>query len=356
MILMYKPKVDRRISHISKKVVVSMLAVSLLALTLATVPAFAQGNGSPPMNISFQASSGNSAGWVNGPGSSDPVAYLSIGANSAQNGYAAIVLHHFASQLPSGEPSFTATNYAAGTPRLDIFMSTGDYIFIFPSGSGIPDETIIGGVGSYSVGYSGFVTAESDATVTSVFIVADTSQGWSSTTGATPYTSDIKSFYYNGIPLIGPSLDLSFSATSGNSAGWVIGASPPEAELAIGSSSAQYGYAQVTLQHFSHSLPTTEPSFTATSYASGTPRLVIWINFQNYIFIFPTGSDIPDELVINGVATYGNYATFYSDESGATVTSVFIVADTSQGWSSANGATPYTSDITSFNYNGVEYI
>ncbi|MGC8618665.1 MAG: hypothetical protein ACP5UZ_08045 [Thermoplasmata archaeon] len=198
---MYRPKVDRPMTHISKKVVVSTIAVTLLALTFATIPVFANGNGSPPMNISFQASSGNSAGWVNGPGSSNPMAYLTIGPNSAEYGYAVIVVHHFASALPDSSPYFSATNYASGTPRLVIFMSTGDYIFIFPTGSGISDELVIGGTGSYGT-YATFYSDESGATVTSVFIVADTSQGWSATNGATPYTSDITGFFYNGVELI----------------------------------------------------------------------------------------------------------------------------------------------------------
>ena len=76
-------------------------------------------------------------------------------------------------------------------------MSDSDLIFIYPVGSGIPVETHIGGIGSYAINYTAFLAYEQSqgATVTSVIIVADTSQ-------AIPYTAYITSFQYNGVNII----------------------------------------------------------------------------------------------------------------------------------------------------------
>lgn len=150
---------------------------------------------SPPMNLSFQTSSGNSAGWVTGPGSSSSEAYLTIDS-SAPGSFAVIYVHHTPSTLPSAEPSYTPVGYASGTPRIFIFMSDGNYIFIYPDsvlGAGYVSSTNLG-----TVLYTTWASSEtgSGATVTAVYIIADTSQ-------AIPYTAYITSFQYDGVTLIG---------------------------------------------------------------------------------------------------------------------------------------------------------
>ena len=148
-------------------------------LGYAAAPALAAGNA--PMNLSFQASSGNSASWV----IHGQEAQLSVN-NSTSSGYAVISLHHFSSTLPTTEPSFTATNYASGTPRIVIFMSNTAVFFIYPNG-------VV--TGSTPTAYATFVAANAGATVAGVFIVADTSQ-------PVPYTTDVTSFQYAGVDLI----------------------------------------------------------------------------------------------------------------------------------------------------------
>lgn len=178
----------------TKKVLVSLITVTLLALTFSAIPAF--GHGNAPMNISFQASYGNSAGWVYGPGNSNAEVYLTIGASSAQYGYALVNVHHFPSTLPSEEPSYTAVGYASGTPRILIGFSDGNYIFIFPdSVYGAGTVEYVTSSGPSFVTYTALLTDEASATVSYVIIVADTSQ-------AIPYTAYITDFTYNGIELI----------------------------------------------------------------------------------------------------------------------------------------------------------
>jgi hypothetical protein len=174
--------------------IIAISCLAIVAMVFSTTAALAV---NPPMNLSFQASAGNAAGWVVGPGSSHSEAYLTV--NTPGDSFAVIDVHHFPAALPKVEPSFTATHYLSGTPRIFIYMSDGDYAFIFPVGSGVALEAVINGSPSTSITtYSGFVQHEvsQGATVGAVYIVADTSQ-------QVPYTAYITYFQYAGVELIG---------------------------------------------------------------------------------------------------------------------------------------------------------
>jgi hypothetical protein len=178
----------------TKIIAISILAV--IALLFSTATAFAD----PGMSLSFQASSGNSAGWVSGPGTgTSSEAYLTI-TNPAGFSFAVIAVHHFPSTLPTtSTPSFTSPQYATGTPRIYIQMNDGNYIFIFGDGTAesVCSSTCTSAYGSVSVVYPTFAAQESSATVSAVYIVADPSQ-------PVPYTAYITCFQYAGVALIGP--------------------------------------------------------------------------------------------------------------------------------------------------------
>ena len=106
----------------TKLIIISM--VTVIALLFSSGTAFAAAH----MNISFQTSSGNSAGWVVG----GQETYLSIGASSAADGFAVIYVHHTPTDLPASEPTYSVTGYGSGTPRIFVEMSDGSYMFIYP--------------------------------------------------------------------------------------------------------------------------------------------------------------------------------------------------------------------------------
>jgi hypothetical protein len=161
--------------------VVAAVVASVTGLAVASALA------SPPMKLSLQASTGNSASWV-GHGH-NVYASLTIGSASAPDGYALIAVSRFGSTLPSTEPSFATSGYAAGTPRIVVSMSDGNNLFVHPDGSA---EWTGNGPGNYS----DFLAAEGSAAVNAVYIVADTSQG-------VAYTANVTAFQYNGVNLIG---------------------------------------------------------------------------------------------------------------------------------------------------------
>jgi hypothetical protein len=167
----------------------SILTGVALAVVLSTVATAAA---APAMNLSFQTSSGNSAGWVTGPGSSSSEAYLTIN-NATGFSFAVITVHHFPTALPSTTPAFVSPQYKSGTPRIFIDMADGNYVFIYGDTT---VECILSGVSVYPCSYSGFYSTESSSSVSAVYIVADTSQ-------AVPYTAYITCFQYNSDDLIG---------------------------------------------------------------------------------------------------------------------------------------------------------
>ena len=180
----------------TKIIVISILTI--VALLFSTGTAFADSQA--PMNLSFQVSSGNSAGWVTGPGSSSSEAFLTINTATGFS-FAVIYVHHTPAALPITEPSYSVINYASGTPRIWIYMSDGSGAFIYPTAVfGTTNVETLGFTCSSSgfVAYSTWQTCEAGTTntVSAVYIIADTSQ-------AVPYTAYITCFQYNSTFLIG---------------------------------------------------------------------------------------------------------------------------------------------------------
>jgi hypothetical protein len=131
-------------------------------------------------------------------------------------------------------------------------------------------------------------------------------------------------------------------ATAGNSAVWVKHGQNTYAALTVNNADAGSN-ALIAVSRFSSTLPTTQPSFTTTNYAAGTPRIVVMMADGNTLFIYPDGSA---EWIGHGPITY---STFAANESASTVSAVYIVADASQ-------TVPYTANVTAFQYNGVNLI
>jgi hypothetical protein len=182
-----------RLLHARGRYFVMAAAVGgLVGLAASTAAA------APRMSISFQASSGNSAGWV----THNQEAYLTINSD-ASDSFAVIDVHHFSTTLPTLEPSYTPVGYASGTPRIFIDMSNGNFAFIYPDsvyGTGnveyVVYDSATQGYTTSIVSYATFAGDESGVTVSAVYIVADTSQPPS-------YTADITCFQYSGDYLIG---------------------------------------------------------------------------------------------------------------------------------------------------------
>lgn len=176
---------------------------------LASIPALAAGIGlaaatsgnAATANLSFSSSAGNSAHW-NATGTAVVLdmnrANAAPGQGGTNGGYAIASLHNTPGNLPSEAPTMTATNFAAGTPRLAICDASSVCIWGYPTG---PDGSLTFDSNTGFVPYgSSWDTAVADAdtagfTVSSVFVVADASQ-------ATPYESIVSSLQYNGATYI----------------------------------------------------------------------------------------------------------------------------------------------------------
>jgi hypothetical protein len=170
--------------------------------TLAAIPALAVATGlitagaasaASPYNVSFAASPGSSAGWL----PNHHAIELTDGGVYLDSSYAIANVHHFGSMLQgTQEPSFNATNYAAGTPRYDVGFSDGTYLFGYPVANGSDHMTWVYGNTTY-VSWSDAINALGTKTVTQVYVVADSSQ-------QAPYTSDITNLSWNSQALTSP--------------------------------------------------------------------------------------------------------------------------------------------------------
>ncbi|MDA8331893.1 MAG: TasA family protein [Candidatus Dormibacteraeota bacterium] len=148
--------------------------------------------------LSFQNSSGGSAGWT--PNSDDASITLSV-ANSS-GAYSVVDFNDVGTSLPTAAPSFTASYYASGTPRWYIQLGpsgTGPYLFGYPEPNG---TWVVNGCSGVDSG-TGFTYAEAVSEiasncptyqndVTSVNIVADTS-------APAPYTTVLTDVQYDGV-------------------------------------------------------------------------------------------------------------------------------------------------------------
>lgn len=173
------------------------VAAMMLLATFAAGPAKA----SPPMNVSFQANCDNAAGWVTGPGSSASEVYLTLNSPNScavEGSFALVFVHHTPAALPTTEPSYVASYYQAGTPRIYVDMSDGSYAFIYPS-SVFGTNNIEAHPGGYPlISWTTWTASEGSNSVVGVYIIADTS-------APTPYTSYITCFQYSDVYLIGSS-------------------------------------------------------------------------------------------------------------------------------------------------------
>jgi hypothetical protein len=144
---------------------------------------------------------------------------------------------------------------------------------------------------------------------------------------------------------------------SGSSAVWSSG----NAVLTVGTGAAATcgapagstynpAYAQEVLQVKGGVVPTAEPKFTTSNYASGSPRIVIDLGNSHSLTGYPAASGLNGSdmawAVDNG-NTYTSYATAYQNALAyeTTVKDAYVVEDADQ--------TPGTSDtITGFTYGG----
>lgn len=175
----------------------ALAAIPALALSAGLAAATAAS--ASTTNISFSSSARNSAHW-NAGHTALVFDMNSASAPTGQGGYGYAVanLHGMPGTLPSQEPTFSTTGYAAGTPRMDIFFSDGSYLFVYPNGTyqgNGPGEV---GQINYTSDWNRAVAAAADEglTVTQVFMVADASQ-------PVPYVATVTALQYAGASYVG---------------------------------------------------------------------------------------------------------------------------------------------------------
>lgn len=103
------------------------------------------------------------------------------------------------------------------------------------------------------------------------------------------------------------------------------------------------GYAGAQVLNPPSTLPTAAPTYTASNYAAGTPRYVIYFSDNSTGFGYPGGL----WSVSNGPST--SYGQFRTQEASKTVTEVDILADVSQPAS-------YSSTVSCINYGGTNQL
>jgi hypothetical protein len=146
--------------------------------------------------LTFEATEdGASAGWSgNVPGSSID---LTVGSD-APNTFAQFTLHNFEGiaigDLPA-EPTFTTDTFSGGSPRYEIDLDNGDYLFGYPSNApfGRSWDVNCGHVGCVpmaQVPWGDVQTAEGSATITDVLIEADGGQSDGTTDVITDFNFD----------------------------------------------------------------------------------------------------------------------------------------------------------------------
>lgn len=176
------------------------IAVAGLASGLAASSAFASAYG----NLSFFTGGGGSAAWAGAPNKHSAV---QLSAPSAGD-FAGIALNRFSPTAPADAPSFTTSNYAAGSPRLVIEFAGGADLFGYPSQFNAQWE-VAHCANVAPNNYTNYATALADlqagtqtdagscgGDVTGVFVVADRS-------GGNPETDSITSLVYGGTSYIG---------------------------------------------------------------------------------------------------------------------------------------------------------
>ena len=148
-------------------------------------------------------------------------------------------------------------------------------------------------------------------------------------------------------------LNLSFAASSdGASAGWSAGKGSA-IDLTVGNNSATT-FAVITLMHVSGTPVSSlsEPTFITNNYGAGSPRWYITLSNNDTLWGYPPNANLSTTSVfawaINNGSSYEPWSAVQTEESGATVTGAYVVADGDQ----PSGATDV---ITGLTFNGHYY-
>jgi hypothetical protein len=157
--------------HLNLKWALALAVPAIAALTLAAGAVAA-----PSPNLSFGASSdGASAGWSQGKGSA-----IDLTLGSTGGSYAEVTLHHVGgvvSGLPA--PSFSTSNYNAGSPRYFITLSDGHSLWGYAAASGLNGDDMAWAIDNGNTYMSWDAvqsSAEGSASVTGAFVIADADQ------------------------------------------------------------------------------------------------------------------------------------------------------------------------------------
>jgi hypothetical protein len=150
------------------------LALALAATAALMLVAGAVADPSP--TVTFGSShDGASAGWSQGKGSAID---LTLGTSSAS--FAEVRLHqaHGSSVSTLPEPGFTTDNYSAGSPRYFITLDDGDTLWGYPPNAGLNGSSFAWAIdnGNTYLSWAQVQAAETGATVTNAYVIADADQ------------------------------------------------------------------------------------------------------------------------------------------------------------------------------------
>lgn len=141
-----------------------------------------------PSTLSFYVQGGATAQWL--PNHS--AIQLTLPNSSS---YAVVEFHKVSSVLPTVAPNFATTQYGSGSPRWYIQLSSGAYLFGYPSPASYWAVEACSSVSAnssftYAEAVAAITGTNCAGTVTAVYIVADSSQG-------VPATDVLSSIQYN---------------------------------------------------------------------------------------------------------------------------------------------------------------
>lgn len=174
-------------THVRLKGALALVVPAIAALLLATGAA-----ADPAPTVTFSSSNdGAAAGWTQGKGSA-----IELTLGTSPGSFAVIKLHHVHGAAVSdlAEPSFTTSNYAAGSPRYFVELSDGNSLWGYPPNAGLNGGGFAWAVdnGNTYLSWSAAQAAEAGTTVTDAFVIADADQ----TSGT---TDEITGLTFGGI-------------------------------------------------------------------------------------------------------------------------------------------------------------
>lgn len=169
--------------HVKLKWWLALAVPALAALLLA-----AGASADPAPTVTFSSSDdGASAGWTQGKGSA-----IDLTLGSSPGTFAVVRLHHVHGTAVDSlsEPSFSTNDYAAGSPRYFIELSNGDSLWGYPPDSGLNGSDFAWAIdnGNTYMSWAAVQEAESGATVTAAYVVADADQAAGTTDEITGLT------------------------------------------------------------------------------------------------------------------------------------------------------------------------